>query len=166
MSTTRETSRFMTPSWSRLPLLGSLLHVPHVPGLLTNAAQWFIQRYGKLVIVVLLVAGLLSIFIYISKNCAMAHTEIWKASDWHSGQNNHHQQYDHSGQKFKQSCWTHWSRYMRFLVPSGWTLPRPLSSSCPLRLWGRERSFQPRRRLRHACHFSYSHPPSTLNNQF
>ena len=36
--------------WScRLPLLGSLLHVPHVPGLLTNAAQWFIQRYGKLV---------------------------------------------------------------------------------------------------------------------
>ena len=33
----------------RLPLLGSLLHVPHVPGLLTNAAQWFIQRYGKLV---------------------------------------------------------------------------------------------------------------------
>ena len=37
-------------SWScRLPLLGSLLHVPHVPGLLTNAAQWFIQRYGKLV---------------------------------------------------------------------------------------------------------------------
>ena len=34
---------------SRLPLLGSLLHVPHVPGLLTNAAQWFIQRYGKMV---------------------------------------------------------------------------------------------------------------------
>ena len=33
----------------RLPLLGSLLHVPHVPGLLTNAAQWFIQRYGKMV---------------------------------------------------------------------------------------------------------------------
>ena len=38
---------------SRLPLLGSLLHVPHVPGILTNAAQWFIQRYGKLVIVAL-----------------------------------------------------------------------------------------------------------------
>jgi len=37
------------PGPPRLPLLGSLLHVPHVPGLLTNAAQWFIQRYGKLV---------------------------------------------------------------------------------------------------------------------
>ena len=52
----------MISSWSRLPLLGSLLHVPHVPGLLTNAAQWFIQRYGKLVIVYLVVLVLLSLY--------------------------------------------------------------------------------------------------------
>ena len=37
------------PGPGTLPLLGSLLYVPHVPGLLTNAAGWFIKRYGKLV---------------------------------------------------------------------------------------------------------------------
>ena len=37
------------PGPGTLPLLGSLLYVPHVPGLLTNAAAWFITRYGKLV---------------------------------------------------------------------------------------------------------------------
>ena len=38
------------PGPGRLPIVGSLLSIPQVNGVLVAGTQWFIKRYGKLVI--------------------------------------------------------------------------------------------------------------------